>query len=234
MAPAARRASPRCPNRRTFKSSPAPRPPSSACSLTSTRPLLPCLTATLAPPAAARWAALGSGAAALPFYLASAWRVLVSGMQPCGRLPRQSPRAGQGPLRAQCPRRKLHWKFQHVGIPGQGHTPGCAASAAVQQGTGEPGHLPGWQDRVYYASGDTAGSAAQRGVPPNAATKSGPERCAPCPSAAQSGMGPSSSGSTQYSYTLTAVKLNITDPLDAKVLGVYLYVGECRRVTHSR
>lgn len=46
-------------------------------------------------------------------------------------------------------------------------------------------------------------------------------------SAAQSGMGPSSSGSTQYSYTLTAVKLDVSDPLDAKVLGVYLYVGEC-------
>jgi hypothetical protein len=40
-------------------------------------------------------------------------------------------------------------------------------------------------------------------------------------------MGPSSSGSTQYSFTLTAVKLDVSDPLDAKVLGVYLYVGEC-------
>jgi hypothetical protein len=42
----------------------------------------------------------------------------------------------------------------------------------------------------------------------------------------QSGMGPSSSGSTQYSYTLTAVKLDISDPLDAKVLGTYLHVAD--------
>lgn len=35
-------------------------------------------------------------------------------------------------------------------------------------------------------------------------------------------------GSSPYknSFTLTAAKLNLSNPLDAKLLGVYLYVGE--------
>jgi hypothetical protein len=37
-----------------------------------------------------------------------------------------------------------------------------------------------------------------------------------------------SSSPYKSSFMLTAAKLNLTDPLDAKLMGVYLYVGKSR------
>ena len=42
----------------------------------------------------------------------------------------------------------------------------------------------------------------------------------------QSAMGDDSSSNTKASFTLTAAKLDLSDPLNATLVGVYLYVGE--------
>ena len=44
----------------------------------------------------------------------------------------------------------------------------------------------------------------------------------------QSGMGDDNASPYKYSFVLTAVMLDISNWADPKLLGVYLYVGECR------
>lgn len=58
------------------------------------------------------------------------------------RAPLRFPRAGQGPVRAQRPRQELHRRLQLHRLPSQGHPPRHAAEPEVQQGSGEPCHLP--------------------------------------------------------------------------------------------
>lgn len=53
-----------------------------------------------------------------------------------------------------------------------------------------------------------------------------PQPAVPLSLLLQSAMGDDDSAATKASFTLTAAKLDLSDPLNATLVGVYLYIGE--------